>query len=76
MKIGQHTILRGPKIDDPQKGGRGHENLTPIIFCQKNYSCAKKAVPCYIGCRCQGLATKCSRIHTATFESSDSSSDS
>ena len=44
--------------------------------CQKNCSCAKKAVPCYIGCRCQGLATKCSRIHTATFESSDSSSDS
>lgn len=44
--------------------------------CQKNCSCAKKAVPCYIGCRCQGLATKCSRIHTATIESSDSSSDS
>ena len=44
--------------------------------CQRNCSCAKKAVPCYIGCRCQGLATKCSRIHTATTESRDSSSDS
>ena len=42
--------------------------------CQRKCSCSKKAIPCYIGCRCQGLATKCNRIQTATFESSDSSS--
>lgn len=42
--------------------------------CNKNCSCAKKNVACYIGCRCQGSAPKCSRVqYTATFESSDSS---
>ena len=26
--------------------------------CQKNCSCAKKEIPCYLGCRCQGLETR------------------
>jgi len=42
--------------------------------CNKNCSCARKNVACYIGCRCQGSATKCSRVkYTAAFDSSDSS---
>ena len=39
--------------------------------CKRNCSCSKRAVPCYVGCRCQGLPTKCSRINIS--ESSDSS---
>ena len=42
--------------------------------CNRNCSCARKNVACYIGCRCQGSATKCSRVtYTAPFDSSDSS---
>ena len=45
--------------------------------CNRNCSCGKKKFECYIGCRCQGLATKCSRAHYATIfdSSSDSESD-
>ena len=39
--------------------------------CKRNCSCSKRGVPCYVGCRCQGLPTKCSRIRMP--ESSDSS---
>ena len=42
-----------------------------IKGCQKNCSCAKKEIPCYLGCRCQGLETRCSRI-SATRDNSDS----
>jgi len=43
--------------------------------CQKNCSCVKKAIHCYIGCRCQGLATECSRTQYTTTLESDSSSE-
>ena len=42
-----------------------------IKGCQKNCSCAKKAVPCYMGCRCQGLEARCSRIGTTHDSDSD-----
>ena len=35
-----------------------------IKGCQKNCSCSKKNIPCYLGCRCQGLETRCCRICT------------
>ena len=45
--------------------------------CNRNCSCARKNVACYIGCHCQGSDTKCSRVkYTDTFDSSDSDSDS
>ncbi|XP_030833483.1 uncharacterized protein LOC105441519 [Strongylocentrotus purpuratus] len=49
--------------------------------CKKNCSCAKTEIPCYIGCRCQGLSSKCSRVQEIEFDIgaaniSDSSSDS
>ncbi|XP_034027542.1 uncharacterized protein LOC117511756 [Thalassophryne amazonica] len=48
-----------------------------IKGCKRNCSCSKKDVPCYEGCRCQGLATKCSRVqYTDTMESSDSRTES
>lgn len=34
--------------------------------CQKNCFCAKRAVPCYIGCCCQGLTTRCNRWSSVT----------
>ena len=44
--------------------------------CNRNCSCARKNVTCYIGCCCQGSDTKCSRVkYTETFDSSDSDSD-
>jgi len=33
--------------------------------CNRNCSCARKNVDCYIGCRCQGSDTKCSRVKYA-----------
>lgn len=42
--------------------------------CEKNCSCSKKNITCYIGCRCQGTAEKCSRVqHTVALCSSESS---
>ena len=35
-----------------------------IKGCQKNCSCVKKAIPCYLWCHCQGLETRCSRMTT------------
>ena len=40
-----------------------------IKGCQKNCSCAKKGIACYLGCRCQGLETRCSRIGTHDSDS-------
>ncbi|KAK1901168.1 Maltose/maltodextrin import ATP-binding protein MalK [Dissostichus eleginoides] len=51
-------------------------SMNKTISCGCLKGCHKKAVPCYIRCCCQGRATKCRRIHTATLESSDSSCDS
>jgi len=49
-------------------------NKTISCGCVKDCSCVKKAIPCYIGCHCQGLATKCSRTqYTTTLESDNSS---
>ena len=47
--------------------------------CNRNCSCSKKGIPCYIGCRCQGSERKCSRIKcivTLDADSSDSDIDS
>jgi len=45
--------------------------------CNRNCSCNKKGIPCYIGCRCQGSPHNCSRTRcAATFDDSDTSSDS
>jgi len=59
------------------------EQMTKNIFCgctkgsNRNCSCNKKGIPCYIGCRCQGSPHKCSRTRcAATFDDSDTSSDS
>ena len=35
-----------------------------IKGCQKNCSCVKKAIQCYLWCHCQGLETRCSRMTT------------
>jgi len=45
--------------------------------CNRNCSCAKKKIPCYIGCCCQGSISKCSHAQcTAALESEDNASDS
>ena len=45
--------------------------------CSRNCSCNKRSIPCYIGCRCQGSMSKCSRAqcNAALVNSSDSDSD-
>ena len=45
--------------------------------CNRNCSCSKKGVPCYIGCRCQGSKDKCSctKFTDPDEESSGSDSD-
>jgi hypothetical protein len=45
--------------------------------CQRNCSCAKKEIACYIGCRCHGDDDKCSRVkYTTILSESDSTSSS
>jgi len=44
--------------------------------CNRNCSCSKKGVPCYIGCRCQGSKDKCSRAKFTDPDEESSSSDS
>ena len=42
--------------------------------CNRNCSCAKNNIPCYISCRCQGSSKKCSRaMFAARFGSSENS---
>ena len=46
--------------------------------CQKNCSCARNSVPCYIGCHCQAQSSKCTRVvvlEQANILNSDSDSD-
>ncbi len=38
-----------------------------MSMCQRQpEELEQKTVPCYIGYRCQGVATKCNRIHSAS----------
>ena len=42
--------------------------------CNRNCSCAKNNIPCYISCRCQGSSKKCGRTMIAVrFGSSENS---
>lgn len=44
--------------------------------CNRNCSCAKKSVQCYIGCKCKGLPETCSRAkYAAKLDTSDEDSD-
>ena len=50
-----------------------------VPFCSKNCACGKQSVACYIGCKCKGSPSICSRAMHAEnvkLESDDSNSDS
>jgi len=44
--------------------------------CNRNCSCNKRNIPCYIGCHCQGSTSKCSRARFNDTLVSNSDSDS
>jgi hypothetical protein len=44
--------------------------------CSKNCSCAKRQVPCFLGCKCHGSLEKCSRAKYLIEFNESSNSDS
>ena len=39
--------------------------------CNRNCSCAKNGIPCYVGCRCGGSVDRCSRAQQSESEESE-----